>query len=244
MKLDILAIGAHPDDVELSCSGTLLLHKKLGMKTGILDLTAGELGSRGTKETRSIESANASKIMQLDARENLGFKDGFFLNDEKHQLEIIKIIRKYQPDIVLATAPKDRHPDHGRSSKLISDACFLSGLLKIETELDGEKQIHWRPKRIFNYIQDQFLEPDFVIDISNEFEQKLESILAYTSQFNSTPGDGPQTYISSNEYLNTITYRNIMMGKKIGARYGEGFLSIQSQLGLKDFTGVILPSLT
>ena len=243
MKLDILAIGAHPDDVELSCSGTLMLHKLMGQKTGILDLTQGELGSRGSVEIRQQESAKASEILQLDIRENLSFKDGFFQNDEHHQLEIIKILRKYQPNIVLATAPKDRHPDHGRSSTLIKDACFLSGLLKIETSIDGIKQAPWRPKKVFNYIQDQYLEPDFVIDISSVFEFKLKSIQAYSSQFKAKAGDGPMTYISTDEYLNMVTYRNIMMGKKIGAKFGEGFLSISSTIGLKDFSNIILPEL-
>jgi len=243
MKLDILAIGAHPDDVELSCSGTLMIHQKQGQKIGILDLTQGELSSRGSVETRQQESATASAILQLDVRENLNFKDGFFQNDEQHQREIIRMIRKYKPNIVLATAPKDRHPDHSRSSALIKDSCFLSGLIKIETELDGQLQAPWRPKRIFNYIQDQYLEPDFIIDITSVFDLKLNSILAYATQFQSELGDGPMTYISTDEYLNTVTYRNIMMGKKIGVRYGEGFVSNQSSLGLKNFDSIILPDL-
>ncbi len=241
MKLNILAIGAHPDDIELSCSGTLAVHKNLGYKIGMLDLTQGELGSRGSIEIRQHESANASAILQLDARENLSFKDGFFKNDEEHQLQLIRVIRKYKPDIVLASTPKDRHPDHGRSSSLIKDACFLSGLLKIETFLDNEKQEHWRPKKIFNYIQDLYIEPDFIIDITSVFDKKMACIKAYESQFFSTTLDGPATYISSEEYLNLLEYRCRLLGKKIGVKYGEGFLSIHNHLGLKDFSNIILP---
>ncbi len=241
MKLDILAIGAHPDDIELSCSGTLFLHKLKGSKIGIIDLTQGELGSRGSVAIRQQESKTASEILQLDARENLSFKDGFFKNDEDHQRQLISLIRKYRPNIVLASAVKDRHPDHGRSAQLIADAGFLSGLLKIETELDGEPQAPWRPKRIFNYIQDQYIEPDFIIDISAVFDIKVQSILAYSSQFFSKGEDGPKTYISTDEYLNTVKYRNVMMGKKIGVQYGEGFLSCQSHLGLNDFSSLVMP---
>jgi bacillithiol biosynthesis deacetylase BshB1 len=243
MKVDILAIAAHPDDAELSCSGTLLIHKKLGLKTGILDLTAGELGSRGNKETRASESANAAKILQLDVRENLGFRDGFFQNDEAHLLKLITALRKYQPEIVLANAISDRHPDHEKAALLIKDACFLAGLIKIETTFNGETQKAWRPKKIFNYIQDRHLEPDFVIDISDVWETKKESILAYRTQFYSTDIDGPNTYISSPEYLNSIEYRNVMMGKKIGVKYGEGFTSTHSHLGLKDFSNLVFPKI-
>jgi bacillithiol biosynthesis deacetylase BshB1 len=165
MKLDILAIGAHPDDVELSCSGTILKHIDLGKKVGILDLTKGDLGSRGSGQLRLKEAANAAAILGVEVRENLGFADGFFKNDKEHQIEIIKTIRKYQPDIVLANALKDRHPDHGRASKLISEACYYSGLVKIETDLNGEKQELWRPKAVYHYIQDWYLQPDFVVDV-------------------------------------------------------------------------------
>jgi len=243
MKLDILAIAAHPDDAELSCSGTLLIHKKLGFKTGILDLTGGELGSRGDKETRANESAHAAKILQLDARENLGFRNGFFQNDEAHLLQLITALRKYQPEIVLANAISDRHPDHEKGALLIKEACFLAGLIKIETTFNGETQKAWRPKKIFNYIQDRHLEPDFVIDISAVWETKKESILAYRTQFFSSDIDGPNTYISSPEYLNSIEYRNVMMGKKIGVKYGEGFTCTHSHLGLKDFSNLVFPSI-
>lgn len=245
MKLDILAIGAHPDDVELSCSGTLLVHKRKGYKTGILDLTEGELGSRGTKETRQQESARANNILNIDVRMNLGFRDGFFTHDEAHILPIIAILRRYQPDIVLATAPYDRHPDHGRSSALIKDACFLSGLIKIETTFEGQAQKPWRPKRLFNYIQDQEIEPDFIVDISDVIEEKMASILAYTTQFNSekTDDNGPATYISSKSFMSRQRCRNSLLGKRIGTEYGEGFLTINCSLGLSDFSSIILPDM-
>lgn len=242
MKLDILAMAAHPDDAELSCAGTLLIHKQLGQKIGILDLTRGELGSRGSIEIRAEESKHASEILQLDMRENLGFKDGFFANDEAHKMALIQKIRQYRPTIVLANAPSDRHPDHGRASQLIKESCFLSGLIKIETFLNGEAQQAWRPKKVFFYIQDMYLEPHFVIDISKVFEQKMESILAYGSQFFSKDG-GPKTYISSDEYVNMIKYRHALMGKKIGASYGEGFVLGESHLGLHDFTNLCIPEL-
>lgn len=245
MKLDILAIGAHPDDVELSCSGTLMVHKKKGYKTGILDLTEGELGSRGNKETRREESRNASNIMHLDMRINLGFRDGFFTHDEAHILPIIQVLRQYQPDIVLATAPYDRHPDHGRSSALIKDACFLSGLIKIETHHDGKPQAAWRPKRVFNYIQDQEIEPDFIIDISDVMDDKMACIQAYKTQFNSRENDGigPETYISSESFLSRQRGRNALMGKRIGTAFAEGFLICNQSLGMRDFSGIILPDI-
>ena len=241
MKIDIMAIAAHPDDAELSCSGTLALHKKLGKKIGIIDLTQGELGSRGTIETRKKEALASAEILQLDCRENLHMKDGFFQNDEIHQRILIQAIRKYQPDIVLANAPSDRHPDHGRASQLIKDACFLSGLIKIETDLDGKKQDAWRPKKIFNYIQDQYLEPDFIIDISSTFNLKMDSIQAFETQFYTDDVNGPRTYISSEEFLKTVEYRCRLMGKKIGVQYGEGFLAKSHAIGLTDFSGIILP---
>lgn len=242
MKLDILAIAAHPDDIELSCSGTLALHQQKGYKIGIIDLTAGELGSRGTIETRKAEAEAASRILKIDIRENLGFRDGFFQNDETNQIALIKMIRKYQPDIVLANAPVDRHPDHGRAALLARDACFYSGLVKIETELDGKLQTAWRPKKVFNYIQDQDIEPDFIIDITNTFDIKMESIKAFATQFFSDPKDGPTTYISSQDFLDTLAFRNRVLGKRIGVKYGEGFITAQHEVGLKDFSAIIMPS--
>lgn len=242
MKLNLLAIAAHPDDAELSCSGILALQKQHGWKTGILDLTRGELGSRGTAETRAVESAKASEILKLDARENLGFRDGFFQNDETHQRAIITMLRKYQPDIVLINAPYDRHPDHGKGAQLAKDACFLSGLLKIETLDNGTPQTHWRPKRVFHYIQDQHIEPDIVLDITSVFEQKMESIKAYGTQFFSGDGNGPKTYISVENFLSSVENRCRDFGKRIGVKYGEGLVSTAG-LGLRSLEALILPEL-
>ena len=178
MKLDILAFGAHPDDIELSCSGTIAKEVAKGKKVGIVDLTRGELGTRGTAKTRDEEASNAADILGVSVRENLRFADGFFVNDKTHQLEIIKMLRKYQPDIVLCNAIKDRHIDHGRGSELVSDACFLSGLLKIETKLEGKSQDKWRPKQVFHYIQWKQIEPDVVVDISEYIDTKMASVLA------------------------------------------------------------------
>lgn len=242
MKLNLMAIAAHPDDAELSCSGILALHKQQGWRTGILDLTRGELGSRGTAETRAEESALASSILQLDARENLGFRDGFFQNDEIHQRAIITMLRKYQPDIVLINAPHDRHPDHGKGAQLAKDACFLSGLLKIETIYEGELQKQWRPKRVFHYIQDQHIEPDIILDITSVFEQKMESIKAYATQFYSNKGVGPKTYISGENFLSSVENRCRDFGKRIGVTYGEGLVNTAG-LGLRSLDALILPEL-
>lgn len=231
MKLDVMAIGAHPDDVELSCAGVLLVEKKNGKKTGIIDLTQGELGTRGTAETRKQEAADAAKILAVDVRENLGLRDGFFQNTEADQLKVIEAIRKYRPEVILCNAPEDRHPDHGRSAKLVSDACFLSGLRKVETTADGIAQEAWRPKYVLHYIQDRFLQPDFVIDISDVMETKLESIKAYGTQFHNPGVGGPQTYISTPDFLESIIYRSKMMGKMIGVKYAEGFIS-EKMIGL------------
>lgn len=179
--------------------------------------------------------------MNVDVRVNLGLPDGFFKNDEEHQRKLIQVIRTYQPDIVLANAPNDRHPDHGRAALLVKDACFLSGLVKIETMLDGQVQKPWRPKKVFNYIQDLYIEPDFIIDITDVFEQKMNSIKAYETQFFSSTIEGPKTYISSLDFLQTVEYRCRMMGKKIGVKYGEGFLSLHNHIGLRDFSNIILP---
>jgi bacillithiol biosynthesis deacetylase BshB1 len=241
MKLDILAIAVHPDDAELCCSGTLMMEKLQGKKTGVIDLTRGELGTRGTPELRAEESARAAAIMQLDLRENLGMADGFFKNDEAHQRLLIRSIRKYRPEIVLADALADRHPDHGRAGHLISDACFLSGLRKIETvDTDGAPQQHWRPKYVFHFIQDRFYNPSFVYDISPVFERKLESIKAYASQFYSTAykKDEPQTYISTPGFLDAIKGRYQMFGKMIGVNYAEGFIS-EKMIGVRNFDAVI-----
>lgn len=238
MKLDVLAFGVHPDDVELSCGGVLLVEKKQGKKTGIIDLTQGELGTRGTAETRYTEATEAAKILEVDVRENLKMADGFFENNELNQLKIVEIVRKYKPEIVLCNAPTDRHPDHGRSAKLVADAAFLSGLQKVETRYNGEKQLAWRPKYVLSYIQDRLLVPDFVIDITEVFEQKLKSIQSYTTQFYTPNENGPQTYISTPDFLDSVIYRHKWFGKMIGVKYAEGFIS-EKTVGFKNFDALI-----
>jgi bacillithiol biosynthesis deacetylase BshB1 len=238
MKLDILALGVHPDDVELSCAGVLLVEKMNGKKTGIIDLTQGELGTRGTAETRKTEAADAAMILGVDIRENLEMADGFFQNDEANQRKIISALRAYQPEIILCNAPEDRHPDHGRSSKLVADAAFLSGLKKIQTERNGMVQEAWRPKYVFRYIQDRMLQPDFVIDITEVFDKKIEAIKAYKTQFNSGEMDGPETYISTPDFLDSVIYRHKWFGKMIGVKYAEGFIS-EKMVGLKNFDSII-----
>lgn len=225
MKLDILVFAVHPDDAELSCSGTILKHIAEGKKVGIVDFTRGELGTRGTAETRDEEARESASILGLHVRENLRFKDGFFKNDEEHQREVIKMVRKYQPEIVLTNALHDRHPDHGRAGDLANDAIFLSGLVKIETEMDGVKQEAWRPRLILQYIQDRYLQPDIIIDISEFIEQKTASIRAFKTQFDSQDDSEPQTYISSPEFLDAVIGRSREFGKSIGTKYGEGFTS-------------------
>ncbi len=238
MKLQILAIGVHPDDVELGCAGTLLAAIEEGKKVGILDLTRGELGTRGTPETRKVEASNAADILGIQVRENLGMADGFFQNDEAHQRLLITAIRKYQPDIILANAPEDRHPDHGRSAKLISDAAFLSGLRKIETQVDGVNQAAWRPAYVFHYIQDRFIQPSFVIDISKYMDKKIESVLAYTTQFYNPDLNEPQTYISSPQFIESVKARAMMLGKRIGVDYAEGYIS-EKMIGIKSLDNII-----
>jgi bacillithiol biosynthesis deacetylase BshB1 len=223
MKLDILGFGAHPDDVELGCGGTIAKEVSLGKKVGVVDLTRGELGTRGSVEIRNQESANAAKILGVSVRENLDMRDGFFVNDEKHQLEIIKMIRKYQPEIVICNAIDDRHIDHGKGSKLVSDACFLSGLMKIETMVDGVKQKAWRPKLVYHYIQWKNIEPDFVVDITGFTEKKIAAILAYGSQFYNANSDEPETPIATKNFLESLNYRAQDLGRLIGTDYAEGF---------------------
>ncbi len=241
MKLDILAFGVHPDDVELSCAGVLLVEKNNGKKTGIIDLTRGELGTRGTAETRSTESAAAAAILGVATRENLDMADGFLQNDEAHQRKVITAIRAYQPEIILCNAPEDRHPDHGRSSRLVSDAAFLSGLQKIQTDKNGKSQAAFRPKYVFRYIQDRFLQPDFVVDITNVFEQKIEAIKAYKTQFHieaAADNDEPQTYISTPDFLDSVVYRHKWFGKMIGVKYAEGFIT-EKMIGIRNFDALI-----
>ena len=223
MKLDILAFAAHPDDVELSAAGTLLKAVKEGKKVGVVDLTRGELGSRGSADIRDKEAAAAAEILGLSIRENLALADGFFEINQASQLEVVKMIRKYQPEIVLANAISDRHPDHGKGAELVHKASFLSGLVKIQTELNGEIQMAWRPKRVFHYIQDHYLKPDFVINITDEFEQKMKSIMAYSSQFFSSEENGVKTPISGADFVKFIEGRSRQMGREAGFEMGEGF---------------------
>ncbi|QHI35675.1 N-acetyl-alpha-D-glucosaminyl L-malate deacetylase 1 [Kordia antarctica] len=223
MKLDILAIGAHPDDVELGCGATIAKEISKGKKVGILDLTRGELGSRGSADLRDIEAINAAKILGVSVRENVAFADGFFINDKEHQLEIIKMIRKYQPEIVLCNAIDDRHIDHGKGSQLVSDACFLSGLIKIETKLDGKSQGKWRPKHVYHYIQWKNLEPDFVVDVSGFIDKKQDAVMAYSSQFYDPNSNEVETPITSKNFIDSINYRARDLGRLIGVEYAEGF---------------------
>jgi len=218
MKLDILVLAAHPDDAELAVAGTIVSAIAQGKKVGIVDFTRGELGTRGTPEIRLAESAASSTILGIHARENLELADGFFQNDRESQLKLIALIRKYQPDIVLANALEDRHPDHGKGAQLAIDACFLSGLRKIETGLAP-----WRPKHLYHYIQDRYLKPDFVVDITPFWEQKEAAIRAFKSQFFDPNSVEPASYISSPDFLNFIHARAQEMGHKLGVKYGEGF---------------------
>ncbi len=225
MKLDILAIAAHPDDVELSCSGTLMMEKMNGKKVGIADLTRGELGTRGTAESREQEAKEAQAIMDLDARDNLDLPDGFFRNEMEHQLAVVRVIRRYRPSIILTNAPSDRHPDHGRAALLVKEAAFLSGLRKVETLDNGLPQQEWRPTYVFNFIQDRYLQPDFVYDITAVMERKIQSIKAFKTQFDTRPDHEPQTYISTPEFLQHIIDRAKMLGRMVGVPYAEGFIT-------------------
>lgn len=242
MKLDVLAIGVHPDDVELGCSGTLINEIKNGKKAGILDLTRGELGTRGTPETRDAEAARAAEIIGVHVRENLKMADGFFKNDEEHQKKLIQAIRTYRPEVVLANTLDDRHPDHGRAGHLIADACFLSGLVKIETYNDkGELQEKWRPKMVLHYMQDWYHDPELLIDISDVFEQRMKSIEAYTTQFHTSGSEteGLQTYISTPDFLESIIARARLLGKRIGVKYAEGFTSTK-KIGIRSLDALVL----
>ncbi len=223
MKVDILAIGAHPDDVELSCAGTLAKAIATGKKVAILDLTLGELGTRGSAELRTQEAQNAAAVLGVAQRYNLGFADGFFQNDKEHQLKVIEFIRLLQPEIVLCNATSDRHPDHGRAAKLVAESCFLSGLIKIQTTHQGVSQKAWRPKQLYHYIQWNNAAPDFVVDISAQIEIKMNAVVAYSSQFFKPDSNEPETPISSENFLNSIRYRAADLGRMVGVAYAEGF---------------------
>jgi len=238
MKLDILAIGAHPDDVELGCGATIAKEISTGKKVGILDLTRGELGTRGSAEIRDIEAKKAANILGVSVRENLAFEDGFFMNDKNHQLEIIKVLRKYKPEIVLCNAIDDRHIDHSKGSKLVSDACFLSGLRKIETTLAGAVQEAWRPNQVYHYIQWKNLEPDFVVDVTGFIDVKLNAVKAYSSQFYDPNSKEPTSPISSKNFLDSINYRAQDLGRIVGVDFAEGFNS-ERYIAVKSFDNLI-----
>jgi len=233
MKLDILAIGAHPDDVELGAGATVAKMVAEGKKVGILDLTRGELGTRGTAETRKQEAAAAAEILGIEVRENLGFRDAFFINDEAHQREIIKMVRKYRPEIVLCNAVEDRHIDHPKGSELVETACYLSGLIKIETGQEA-----WRPKHIFHYIQWYPLKPDFILDVTGFMEKKKAACFAYKTQFHDPDNKEPDTPISSKLFQESIENRAKDLGMLIGTEAGEGFM-LKDYLGMKNFEGLV-----
>lgn len=239
MKTDILAFGAHPDDVELGCGGTIAKLISEGKTCVIVDLTKGELGTRGTDQTRKEEATEAAKILGVAARENLGLKDGFLVNSEEYQMELIKMIRKYRPEIVFANAIDDRHPDHAKAAKLESDSCFLSGLRKIETILDGEVQEVWRPKQIYHYIQWKDVKPEFVIDISEHLDKKIEACMAFKTQFYDPKSTEPETPITSKDFYESLTYRAQDLGRLSGVTYAEGFTT-EKLMALKNFDGIIL----
>lgn len=225
MKLDILAIGAHPDDVELGCGATIAKEVANGKTVGVIDLTRGELGTRGTAETRDVESNDAAEILGVSMRTNMEFADGFFVNDKYHQIELIKMIRKYKPEIVICNAIDDRHIDHGKGSKLVSDACFLSGLLKIDTKTDDseEWQDPWRPKQVYHYIQWKNLEPDLVVDVSGFIDVKMKAVLAYKTQFYDATSEEPETPITSKNFTDSVIYRARDLGRLVGVEHAEGF---------------------
>lgn len=239
MKTDILAFGAHPDDVELGCGGTIAKLVTEGKICAIVDLTKGELGTRGTDEIRLEEASESAKILGVAARENLAMKDGFLVNSEEYQLRIVKMIRKYRPEIVLANAIDDRHPDHAKAAKLVSDACFLAGLRKIQTSLDGEFQEVWRPKQIFHYIQWKDIKPEFVIDISEHLNKKLEACMAFKTQFYDPKSTEPETPITSKDFYESLTYRAQDLGRLSGVTYAEGFTT-EKLIVMKNFDGIVL----
>jgi len=239
MKVDILAFAAHPDDIELACAGTIALHVQMGMKVAIVDLTKGELGTRGTPEIRAEESDAATKILGIHARENLGMADGFFRNDEAHQLKVIAAIRKYQPEIIIANAIQDRHPDHGKGADLVRDAAFLSGLRMITTlDQDGNSQEPWRAKHLFHYIQNDFISPDIIVDITSVFETRVKAIMAYKSQFYNPNSSEPVTHISRPEFLLAMEARSREFGHTIGTTFGEGFTS-HRKIGITNLFNLI-----
>jgi len=237
-QVDILAIGVHPDDIELGCGGMLIASIKQEKKVAIVDLTRGELGTRGTAETRRQEAEAAAECMGVTFRENLEMEDGFFEITRENILKVVQAIRKYQPKIIVCNAPHDRHPDHGRASELVVRASFLAGLRRVKTSLYDEPQMHWRPANVYHYIQDNYLEPDFLFDISDVINEKMNAVTAYKTQFNSPDKSEPQTYISTPDFLEKIKARALSFGKIIGVQYAEGFLS-EKKIGVKDIDALI-----
>jgi bacillithiol biosynthesis deacetylase BshB1 len=233
MKLDILVLAAHPDDAEISCGGTIAKHISLGFKVGVVDLTRGELGTRGTVSVRDQEAKESSRILGLSVRDNLGLRDGFFKNTEGDQLEVVNAIRKFQPEIILTNAIHDRHPDHGRASDLVYEACFLSGLSKVETQENGKLQVAWRPKSVYHFIQSQYIQPDFVVDVSDFWDKKLESLRAFKSQFYDPQSNEPETFISNPGFMKLIEARGHELGYAIGAKYGEGY-TVRNFIGVNN----------
>lgn len=234
LKLDVLVLAAHPDDAEISCGGTIAKHVALGYEVGIVDFTRGELGTRGTPELRAREAEDAARILKVSVRDNLGLKDGFFQNDPEHQLTVVKAIRKYKPDVVLANAVYDRHIDHGKGASLAYDACFLSGLAKVETtDGEGRKQAPWRPTAVYHCIQSLYIKPDFIVDISDHFDVKMQAVRAFRSQFYDPESHEPETYISSPSFLRMLEARAIEFGHVIGTRYGEGY-TVRRYPGVND----------
>jgi bacillithiol biosynthesis deacetylase BshB1 len=238
MKLDILVLAAHPDDAEISCGGTIAKHIALGKKVGVIDLTRGELGTRGTAEIRDQEAADSSKILGLSIRDNLGLRDGFFKSQEEDQLKVVTAIRKYQPEIVLTNAVHDRHPDHGRASDLVYESTFLSGLTKVETRSEGKLQTAWRPKAVYHFIQSLYIAPDFVVDVSEFWDKKIESLRAFKSQFYDPNSKEPETFISNPGFMKLIEARGHELGYSIGVRYGEGF-TVRRHLGVNNLFELI-----
>lgn len=239
MKLDILAFASHPDDIELGCAGTIIGHIEAGKKVGIVDLTEGELGTRGTPEIRAQEAKAAAGIMGVEIRENLGLADGFFQNDREHQLRVIERIRQYRPEIVIANAIRDRHPDHGRGAELVTESCFKAGLKMIKTTgAQGEEQEAWRPKAVYHFIQDRPITPDLVVDVTPYWEKKMETIRAFKSQFYNPDDTSPNTYISSPEFLGFIESRAKELGHAIGVTYGEGF-TVERYIGVRSLFDLV-----
>lgn len=232
-KINLLAFAAHPDDVEISASGIMIKHKNMGLTTGIIDLTRGELGTRGSSAIRDSEAAEAAKIMNLDVRENLGFKDGFFETDELHLIQVITALRKYQPDIVLINSENDRHPDHGRAHQLMKRACFLSGLPKIETLFNGQSLKAWRPKSVYSYIQDYFIDPHLVVDVTDVWDARMAALKAFSSQFFDPQSSEPNTPISNPEFFKFIEGRGLQFGRFIQTGYGEGLRTVRP-IGVKN----------